>query len=159
MKREKLIVAGCALIAIGLAVLAVQSVMQSPDYECLNNHVATRLQSFSKPQPHLHIESRTYDWGAVAEGEVIEHTFVVHNDGHGELVLQPLSQGSAGLRRQLEQVGLGRRIPPGGEATITISIRPRAWDRQLVQTFLTNDPNQKRLELHLEGDVTGRRRC
>lgn len=106
----------------------------------------------SSPQPTIAFDRTRYDFGPIAAGRRVEHTFIVTNTGRAILRLEkPLA--SCGCT----SAAIGRQELKPGESTEIVAIyTPEkgfvgAMRRSIL--VVSNDPKHRKLTLRLAGDV------
>jgi HYDIN/CFA65/VesB-like, Ig-like domain len=76
------------------------------------------------PLPKATVDEPQVDFGKVAVGNAVAHTFTIRNQGNADLLLDEPKQVEARPRYEVQCELSSRRIPPGGSATARVSIRP-----------------------------------
>jgi len=92
-----------------------------------------------------------FNFGAVYEGETVEHVFRFTNRGQSELVIDGVST-SCGCTAALASAS---NISPGGVGEVKVSFRTQGYKGSLVRHVYvaSNDPVAPRITLDLEGTV------
>jgi hypothetical protein len=100
--------------------------------------------------PRLSPAETTCDFGQVFEDQALTHTFMVQNTGDAPLEILNVDPDCACTVATYD-----RRIPPGGQGKITLSIRPYSVLHQfLKQTRVAvNDPSQPEVVFTMKGVV------
>lgn len=101
--------------------------------------------------PAISCEEPTWEFGTVAEGEVVRHTFVVKNAGAAPLKIES-ARGSCGCTATVVS---SNEVPPGGEARIDVSVNTQGRRGSLDKSVVvaSNDPQNPRLTLKVVGRV------
>lgn len=101
--------------------------------------------------PAIACEQPTWEFGTVAEGEVVRHVFPIRNVGSEVLKIES-ARGSCGCTATVVSAN---EIPPGGEGRIEVAVntqgRRGALDKSVV--VASNDPKNPRLTLKVVGRV------
>lgn len=99
--------------------------------------------------PRIACDEPTYDFGQRDNREVVEHTFVIRNEG--DLTLE-IKRVHASCGCTVVQTS-SRSVPPGGTAEITarLNLHGRRGPQHKTITVESNDPQQPRLILSLKG--------
>ncbi len=101
--------------------------------------------------PVIACDQPTWEFGTVAEGEVVRHVFPVRNTGGAPLKIES-ARGSCGCTATVVSAN---EVPPGGEARIEVAVntqgRRGALDKSVV--VASNDPKNPRLTLKVVGRV------
>jgi len=106
------------------------------------------LTSPAAAAPRVQVPQTTHDFGEVFEDKELTHTFVLKNTGDQDLVIRDLDSDCACTTTESD-----RRIPPGGEGKIRLTIAPYSVLRQFkkqTKVFL-NDPATPTVTLSLVG--------
>jgi hypothetical protein len=91
-----------------------------------------------------------FDFGRVPHGSLVEHDFVLRNDGSAALHILKASMTSP-----LVVTRMPREMAPGGEGTIHLELNTtglRGWFTGYITVFL-NDPDVPEAQLSVEGVV------
>ncbi|MGL4994118.1 MAG: DUF1573 domain-containing protein [Bacteroidales bacterium] len=101
--------------------------------------------------PRIEIDSTTFDFGSISEGEEINHTFRLKNVGKRTLKIRSHSSSCdcTLLKLKTDSVGPGEFI----DLTLYFNSKGKFGDQQRQIVIKTNDPNRSRLELWLTGKV------
>lgn len=109
----------------------------------------TATMGAAAPAPSIAVDEPHFNFGEQHNDQVIEHTFVVRNEGDASLEITNI-RSSCGCT-----VGhvSSRSIPPGGTAEISgrFNLKGRQGTQRSVLTLETNDPNQPRTQLTIGG--------
>jgi uncharacterized protein YgiM (DUF1202 family) len=97
------------------------------------------------------IAETTHDAGDVPKGEVIEHDFVVKNEGAGDLHVLSVKPACG-----CTTPGFDKIIPAGGEGKITLNVDTARFKGQISKSasVTTNDPSQPNMRLVINANVT-----
>ena len=103
----------------------------------------------SQPAPRIVCEEPTYDFGKRSNREVVEHTFIIRNEGDTTLEIRRVHASCGCTVVQTST----RQVPPGETARITarLNLRGRRGPQHKTITVESNDPHHPRLVLHLQG--------
>ncbi len=98
--------------------------------------------------PRVEVPQTTHDFGEVFEDRELSHTFVLRNTGDQVLVIRDLDSDCACTTTESD-----RRIPPGGEGKIRLTIAPYSVLRQFKKQTKVhlNDPATPVVTLSLVG--------
>lgn len=102
-------------------------------------------------QAKIEFEETVYNWGRLLEGESVTHAYRFWN--RGDEPLEILGVGTTcGCTAALVTDSL---LAPGeqGEITVTFDSRARMGNQSKTVYVATNDPEQKTVELKIEGEV------
>jgi hypothetical protein len=100
--------------------------------------------------PQMVLKEQIHDFRNVLEGELLEHTFDVQNQGSGPLRIEQVKPSCA-----CSVVDFDRLIPPKGEGRIKVKINTKGFEgpeRWVVRVF-SNDPTWKEAVLDLRAHV------
>ncbi len=101
--------------------------------------------------PAIACAEPTWEFGTIAEGEVVRHVFAIRNTG-GEVLKIESARGSCGCTATVVSA---TEIPPGGEGRIEVAVntqgRRGALEKSVV--VVSNDPKNPRLTLKVVGRV------
>jgi hypothetical protein len=98
--------------------------------------------------PRAEIPEATHDFGKVFEDQELTHTFVIRNTGDATLQITYIDPDCACTAANYD-----RRIPPGGEGKITLTIAPFSVLKQFskhTEVFF-NDPERSQVTLTMKG--------
>ena len=98
--------------------------------------------------PKAQVPETTYDFGEVFEDVKLPHTFTIKNIGDALLEIKDIDSDCACTAADSD-----RRIPPGGQGRITLTIAPYSVLRQFTKKtkVLFNDPDHSQVVLTLQG--------
>ncbi len=102
-------------------------------------------------QPKIQFDAQLYDFGKVASGEVIQHTFIVSNAGDAQLIISAV-RPSCGCTTAGQW---SREIEPGKTGVIPVQIKS-SFLRGTVEkqvTVTSNDKAQPNVVLRLRGTI------
>ncbi len=102
-------------------------------------------------QPHLAVAGASHNFGAVSEGTVVEHKFVLQNTGDADLQIQRVVP-ACGCTASSASKSV---IKPGEEAEIDAKFDTTGFsgDKTKIIRVYTNDPDQLSTVLSLKGRV------
>jgi hypothetical protein len=98
--------------------------------------------------PRAEVPATAFDFGEVFEDRELSHTFVIKNTGDKTLEIQDIDADCACTTTDSD-----RRIPPGGQGRLKLTIAPYSVMRQFkkeTQVFL-NDPARSPVVFRLTG--------
>ena len=100
--------------------------------------------------PRARVDEPVYEFGEVSEGDVVEHAFVIHNDGDETLELTSVRAGCGCTATEYD-----RQIAPGesGRVKAAFDTRGRGNMTRSPVHVTTNDPQNARLSLALHGTI------
>ncbi len=103
------------------------------------------------PAPKLVCEEPVYDFGTVESSVVVEHEFIVRNDGDLTLEIKNVRPSCGCTVANISE----RNVPPGGTTRIgsRLSLSGRSGGQHKVMTVESNDPQQPNYVLTLKGTV------
>ena len=100
--------------------------------------------------PRAVVPQRSHDFGTVKQGEKLEHTFILRNEGTAPLTIARIDLSVPGTKTRF-----GKTILPGGTGKIIME-----WDTSSVQgefeadaTVRLNDPSQPKIGLQVKAIV------
>ena len=98
--------------------------------------------------PKAQVPETTFDFGEVFEDVKLTHTFTIKNIGDALLEIKDIDSDCACTAADSD-----RRIPPGGEGRITLTIAPYSVLRQFAKKtkVFFNDPEQPQVVLTMKG--------
>ena len=104
---------------------------------------------YAAPAPRIVVDEPAFDFGEQANTQVIEHTFVVRNEGDLTLEIQNIRSSCGCTVGNISS----RSVEPGGTSEITaaFNLRGRQGNQRSVLTLETNDPAQPRTQLTMGG--------
>jgi hypothetical protein len=102
--------------------------------------------------PLLMIDDKTYDAGTVWQGEMVEATFMIRNEGQENLTLEVFRK-SCGCTAVLIP---NKLIPPGTQSPVTLKVNTSGKRKRFTvnATLKTNDPLTPELKLVVTGIAT-----
>ena len=109
----------------------------------------------SPGQPQISVESTTFSFGEVVNGEIVTQTMAITNTGNAPLVVDAVSTTCGCTTASLEAM----EIPPGESSQLTIRFDsgahgPGANGAQTRQVFIvSNDPAQPELVISFDALV------
>lgn len=97
------------------------------------------------PLPKGVVDEPQVDFGKVAVGKSVVHTFTIRNDGNAVLILHDPKRVEAPVDYHVQCSLSARRIPPGKSATARVTIRPLEISRKLYAGVYigTNGPERR----------------
>jgi hypothetical protein len=106
------------------------------------------LAAAATPGPKAQVPETTYDFGEVFEDRQLSHTFTIKNIGDALLEIKDIDSDCACTAADSD-----RRIPPGGQGRITLTIAPYSVLRQFAKKtkVFFNDPDQPQVVLTMKG--------
>jgi hypothetical protein len=106
------------------------------------------LAATATPGPKAQVPETTYDFGEVFEDRQLSHTFTIKNIGDALLEIKDIDSDCACTAADSD-----RRIPPGGQGRITLTIAPYSVLRQFAKKtkVFFNDPDQPQVVLTMKG--------
>ena len=98
--------------------------------------------------PKAQVPETTYDFGEVFEDRKLSHTFDIRNIGDALLEIKDIDSDCACTAADSD-----RRIPPGGQGRITLTIAPYSVLRQFTKKtkVFFNDPEHPQVVLTMKG--------
>lgn len=100
--------------------------------------------------PKLSVDSATFEFGKVKEGEELKHVFKVKNEGTSELTIINVSPACGCTASDFSKT-----LAPGAEGTITLSVKTagmNGWTERYADV-ISNDKSQPNFKLWLKMDV------
>lgn len=106
------------------------------------------LAAMATPGPKAQVPETTFDFGEIFEDRELTHTFVIKNAGDALLEIKDIDSDCACTAADSD-----RRIPPGGEGRIKLTIAPYSVMRQFAKKtkVFFNDPEQPLVVLTMKG--------
>jgi hypothetical protein len=97
------------------------------------------------PLPKAVVDEPQVDFGKVAIGNTVVHTFTIRNEGDAVLLLDEPRRAEAQANYQVQCTLSSRRVAPGKSATARVAIRPLEVSTKLYAgvTIGTNGPEQR----------------
>ncbi len=104
-----------------------------------------------KKAPSIQFDTKTFDFGKIAQKTSVTHEFQFSNTGKSNLILRKISS-SCGCTAVTPKEKV---IPPGESSSIkaTFSAGTRQGKQNKTITVITNDPKNSRVILRVTGDV------
>ena len=98
--------------------------------------------------PKAQVSETTYDFGEVFEDRKLAHTFTIKNIGDALLEIKDIDSDCACTAADSD-----KRIPPGGQGRITLTIAPYSVLRQFAKKtkVFFNDPDHPEVVLTMKG--------
>jgi hypothetical protein len=112
--------------------------------------VMLALPDLCSADPQMALKQQIHDFRNVLEGQVLEHTFELLNQGD-----EPLSIERVKPDCSCSVVDFDPLIPPNGEGKIKVKIDTKGFDgpKQWVMKVFSNDPKWKEAVLDLRANV------
>jgi hypothetical protein len=110
--------------------------------------VCTPMAAMASIGPKAQVPETTYDFGEVFEDRELTHTFTIKNNGDALLEIKDIDSDCACTAADSD-----RRIPPGGQGRIKLTIAPYSVLRQFAKKtkVFFNDPEQPQVVLTMQG--------
>jgi hypothetical protein len=110
--------------------------------------LCTPLAAAATIGPKAQVPETTFDFGEVFEDLKLTHTFDIKNIGDALLEIKDIDSDCACTAADSD-----RRIPPGGQGRITLTIAPYSVLRQFTKKtkVFFNDPDHPQVVLTLQG--------
>ena len=98
--------------------------------------------------PKAQVPETTFDFGEIFEDRELTHTFVIKNIGDALLEIKDIDSDCACTAADSD-----RRIPPGGQGRIKLTIAPYSVLRQFAKKtkVFFNDPDHSQVVLTMQG--------
>jgi hypothetical protein len=98
--------------------------------------------------PKAQVPETTFDFGEIFEDRELTHTFTIKNIGDALLEIKDIDSDCACTAADSD-----RRIPPGGQGRIKLTIAPYSVLRQFAKKtkVFFNDPDQPQVVLTMQG--------
>jgi biopolymer transport protein ExbD len=108
------------------------------------------LPASAQGSPQMVAEQTTYDAGDVAKGDVIEHDFILKNNGTTDLQVLSVKPACG-----CTTPGFDKIIPAGGTGKVTLKVDTARFKGQISKSasVTTNDPAQPNLRLVVNANV------
>jgi hypothetical protein len=102
-------------------------------------------------QPRIFCEEPTFDFGSKDSSEIVDHTFVLKNTGHSDLVITAVRPACGCTAAELTQ----STIPPGESAKLSAKLTLAGRNGQVQKPILieSNDPANPALQLVMKGVI------
>lgn len=100
--------------------------------------------------PKLSVDSATFEFGKVKEGEELKHVFKIKNEGTAELTIVNVSPACGCTASDFTKT-----LAPGAEGTITLSVKTAGMNgpTERYADVISNDKSQPNFKLWLKMDV------
>jgi hypothetical protein len=110
--------------------------------------LCTPLAAMATIGPKAQVPETTYDFGEVFEDVELTHTFTIKNIGDALLEIKDIDSDCACTAADSD-----RRIPPGAQGRIKLTIAPYSVLRQFAKKtkVFFNDPEQPQVVLTMQG--------
>jgi hypothetical protein len=110
--------------------------------------LCTPLAARATIGPKAQVPETTFDFGEIFEDRELTHTFVIKNIGDALLEIKDIDSDCACTAADSD-----RRIPPGGQGRIKLTIAPYSVLRQFAKKtkVFFNDPDHSQVVLTLQG--------
>jgi hypothetical protein len=110
--------------------------------------LCTPLAAAATLGPKAQVPETTFDFGEIFEDVELTHTFVIKNIGDALLEIKDIDSDCACTAADSD-----RRIPPGGQGRIKLTIAPYSVLRQFAKKtkVFFNDPDQREVVLTMKG--------
>jgi len=107
----------------------------------------------SEPQPQIHCDTPTHDFGRAEDRDTIKHAFVIRNAGKAPLEIKRVSSGCGCSTSSLKS----NTIRPGGKTKLEVELSPlgRRGIQQIQIRIESNDPATPVYQLWFKGTVYG----
>lgn len=105
--------------------------------------------------PNLQFDAEKYDYGTVAEGTIISHTFNFKNTGDQPLIINKVSPSCGCMVSSFSK----EPIPPGAEGSVAVKFNTKARPiGHNIKSFLvySNSVNQPHT-IYLKGQIKARK--
>ncbi len=108
----------------------------------------SRPAAAAKGAPVLAAPQTVHDFGEITEDQPLTHTFLLENTGAAPLQILDIDPDCKCTAAQYD-----KKIPPGGQGKITLTIEPYSVMRQFKKNtrVVTNDPQRPEITLTLQG--------
>lgn len=105
------------------------------------------------PQPQIHCDAPTHNFGRAEDRDTIKHEFVIHNVGKRPLEIKRVSSGCGCSTSNLDS----NTIRPGGKTKLKVELSPlgRRGMQQIRVRIESNDPATPIYELWFKGTIYG----
>lgn len=110
--------------------------------------LCTPVAAAATTGPKAQVPETTFDFGEIFEDVKLTHTFDIRNIGDTLLEIKDIDSDCACTAADSD-----RRIPPGGQGRITLTIAPYSVLRQFTKktTVFFNDPDHPQVVLTMKG--------
>ena len=111
---------------------------------------ATAFGQDKAAAPKLSVDSATFEFGKVKEGEELKHVFKIKNVGSAELTIINVSPACGCTASDFTKT-----LAPGAEGTITLSVKTAGMNgpTERYADVISNDKSQPNFKLWLKMDV------
>ena len=101
--------------------------------------------------PHIEAEQPVFDFGEVMQGQAVEHTFVFHNTGDAELIVDRVKSTCGCTGVLLSK----KNIPPGSKGTVKATFNSSRFKGAVQKKILlySNDPSGQPVTFTVKGLV------
>ncbi len=102
--------------------------------------------------PQIDFDNKNFEFGTVAQGQKVEHDYIVTNNGEENLIIRKV-KASCGCTA----VSPAKTLLAKGESTeihATFDSRGKSGRQQKTITVISNDPKQSNVLLRISGTVT-----
>ena len=108
------------------------------------------LPALCSADPQMVLKQQIHDFKNVLQGEILSHTFEVHNQGDEVLKIERVKPECTCSVAHFDPL-----IPPGGEGKITVKIDTKGFEgtERWVAKVFSNDPKWKEAVLDLRATV------
>ena len=111
----------------------------------------TAEAGLAAPLPRIETEQPVFDFGEVMQGQSVEHTFVFHNTGDAELIVDRVKSTCGCTGVLLSK----KNIPPGSNGTVKATFNSSRFKGAVQKTILlySNDPSGQPVTFTVKGVV------
>lgn len=104
--------------------------------------------------PKLVVDQATYNFGQAEQNGQVSHTFVLRNEGDQPLIIKKVKKSCGCTVAKMSK----SEIEAGGQADLSVVFNTGSYRGQQKKrlTLETNDPNNARVQLFIEGTVIER---
>ena len=105
----------------------------------------------AEPLPRIEPEQAVFDFGEVMRGQTVAHTFVFHNAGDAELIVDRVKSTCGCTGVLLSE----KNIPPGGKGTVKATFNSSRFNGAVKKNILlySNDPSGQPMTFTVKGVV------
>ena len=109
------------------------------------------MAAIPEDAPVIRVDDPSHDFGEIEQDARVSHTFVIHNDGAGELVIQNI-RSTCGCTVATPTL---RQIPPGAISELRVTFNPanRSGNQRKRVTLTTNDPRNPDTSLEIRTHI------
>jgi len=104
-------------------------------------------------KPDIELPTASYDWGQVAQGDVVTVELPVRNAGSGDLHIESVTTSCGCTSASAEP----EVIPPGGEGTLTVrydsGVHPDEGPIMRLIYIASDDPDEPEAQVEVRADV------